>query len=428
MVRISGKLKIPNSLAQDAKTAGVIEIHPAELASFIQSSQQASSSCLVCSGGTSSRSAADGHLTIDLRTHFREFFYERSNKQVRIGGGIPMSELLAELLGHQRTFPTGLSGLPGLGYLLTGGISPLSRSLGLAIDQMIEIDGIWGNGQHFRLQQPHANTASEERLQWRGLCGAAPFLAVVTGLKIKTFPLKPLRIWRARLTPEQLPIAIQHAEGWPRSASFQWIWREQVLAYAVIDPADGEAEHCLQSLRNSLPDAVLIAEETIAGLHDLPPFSAPEESKLPSARRHAEVLSLLSPAWKTAGKEMVQTLRELLRARPDPLCCIASQQLGGMTSIPAPEATSFIHRGAQWKPWITASWPAGDLAEREKSLHWLKKVWSSMQPLCSGVHLAQLHPHLDWHQQTLKSAFGPWLTELKVLKDQLDPQGLLPPL
>ncbi|MFL0781664.1 MAG: FAD-binding protein [Prochlorococcus sp.] len=427
MERIS-RFQIPNALAEDAQPVGVIDIRPTDLAPLIKSSQQASTSFLVCSGGTSSRCAADGYLTIDLRAHFRELSYQPSSKQVGIGAGNSMAELLAELSRYQRTFPTGLSGLPGLGYLLTAGISPLSRSLGLAIDQIIEIHGVWGNGQPFRLPQPDANASSEHRLQWRGLCGAAPFLGVVSGLNMQTSPLKALRVWLARLAPEQLSTAIQQAEAWPRSASLQWIWRDQVLVYALIDPADSEAEHCLQNLRQSLADAVVIADQTIAGLHELPPFAAPKAVGVPAARYHAEVLALLSPAWSKAGEAMIKTIAELLAVRPHPSCCIASQQLGGRTTLPDPETTSFIHRGAQWKPWITASWPAGDLPVRERSLRWLERVWRAMQPLCPGVHLAQLHPHLDWHQQELRSAFGDWLPGLQDLKGQLDPKGLLPPL
>ena len=38
-----------------------------------------------------------------------------------------MKDLMNYLEKHNRTFPTGLSKLPGAGYILTGGISPMSR-------------------------------------------------------------------------------------------------------------------------------------------------------------------------------------------------------------------------------------------------------------------------------------------------------------
>jgi len=44
------------------------------------------------------------------------------------------------------------------------------------------------------------------------------------------------------------------------------------------------------------------------------------------------------------------------------------------------------------------------------------------------VHLAQLHDHLPFHQRELEAAFGPWLLELRKLKQRLDPAGILPAL
>ena len=47
-----------------------------------------------------------------------------------------MKDLMNYLEQHNRTFPTGLSKLPGAGYILTGGVSPMSRRYGLAIDNL----------------------------------------------------------------------------------------------------------------------------------------------------------------------------------------------------------------------------------------------------------------------------------------------------
>ena len=66
-----------------------------------------------------------------------------------------MGDLSDFLFKHNRSFPIGLSGKTGMGYILTGGISPLSRSRGLAIDQIIEIKGFWGNGKKFHLSRPN---------------------------------------------------------------------------------------------------------------------------------------------------------------------------------------------------------------------------------------------------------------------------------
>ena len=117
-----------------------------------------------------------------------------------------------------------------------------------------------------------------------------------------------------------------------------------------------------------------------------------------------------------------------MELRPHPACSLSAQQLGGATARVCAQHTSFIHRDAVWKPWITALWPAGDLDLRQRSLTWLDEVWQLLHPVCPGVHLAQLHDHLPFHQRELDLAFGVWLPELRELKRRKDPRGMLPPL
>ena len=107
-----------------------------------------------------------------------------------------MGDLCDFLRRHKRSFPIGLSGKTGMGYILTGGISPLSRSKGLAIDQILEIKGFWGNGREFHFSRP--NSLEESTLEWKALCGAAIFLGIITKVKLKTQPLKPHSLGRER--------------------------------------------------------------------------------------------------------------------------------------------------------------------------------------------------------------------------------------
>ena len=65
---------------------------------------------------------------------------------------------------------------------------------------------------------------------------------------------------------------------------------------------------------------------------------------------------------------------------------------------------------------------------KEESLAWLKEVWEEMDPLCPGIHLAQIHAHLPWHHEETQRAFKEWLPGLKELKSLYDPKGVLPRL
>ena len=114
-----------------------------------------------------------------------------------------MKDLMNYLEKHNMTFPTGLSKLPGAGYILTGGISPMSRRYGLAIDNIESIKGYLGNGNFISLEQNSLD--SDQKLLWEGLKGAAPFLAIITEIGLKTFQSHPIPVSYTHLTLPTTP-------------------------------------------------------------------------------------------------------------------------------------------------------------------------------------------------------------------------------
>lgn len=389
-----------NALADDAPIAGTLSPTPEQIPQLLEG-WSGPRPLLVCSGGTSSRCAAAGHWSLDLRAGCRTLQLSADGGTIRIGAGHRMGEVLDHLASRDLTIPAGLSGWPGLGFVLTGGMGPLTRRHGLAIDRLLQIRGAWGNGE------PLVLTRSDD-LRWRALCGAAPFLAVVTEVTMETIPLEPLWIKQRRIAPELLPEQISVAEQSSLDVSLQWHWGEHDqlrLLWVKQTP-------CSESVR-------------IEGLHQLPSLAAPLK---PTTRVHAEVVGLLGPAAASGWGDLLPRLRALMQTRPHPACSLACQQLGGASAQPGVEGTAFVHRDAVWKPWITAAWSSGDEQGRLNSLEWLETVWSVLRPICPGVHLAQLHHHLPWHRLEVDLAFGDRLNELQRLKTVVDPDGNLPSL
>ena len=142
---------------------------------------------------------------------------------------------------------------------------------------------------------------------------------------------------------------------------------------------------------------------------------------------HSEVLGLLGPAWQESNLQVLKILKDLINKRPNKSCYIASQQLGGLTNSNDLD-TSFIHRNAIWKPWINGAWEAYDQSKRKRSLEWMKESWNDLEFICPGVHLAQIHPHLEWHEKELSSAFKDWLPKLQEIKAIYDPNNVMPTL
>ncbi len=334
-----------------------------------------------------------------------------------------MGELTSFLKKHKRSFPIGLSGKTGMGYILTGGISPLSRSKGLAIDQIMEIKGFWGNGKEFHLLRP--NTKIESTFEWKALCGAAIFLGIITKVKLKTQPLRPLLSWTANLSFSQLSECINQAESWPNSLSFQWIYGENIFAHAIGEVKNTDDEHILINLLERLPFLRNKVINKFSDMNSLPNLHLGNNKNNNS--NHSEVLGLLGPAWQDKNIKVLKNLKKLINKRPNKSCYIASQQLGGVTHLNDHE-TSFIHRDAIWKPWINGAWEAFDQSKRKRSIEWMKECWNNLEFICPGVHLAQTHPHLGWHEKELSSAFKDWLPKLQEIKAIHDPRNVMPPL
>ena len=426
-------------MADDSYPAGWISADAISLSNLIRQGIQPTP-LLVCAGGTSSRCAADGLWTLDLRARHRQLIISEKGDEVEIGAGLNMAEVLDGLQTQGRSIPVGLSTVPGCGFVLTGGIGPLSRSQGLAMDHIVGLRGVWGNGDIFDLSAPtnpestttatsaRTNSDNEEKKHWKGLLGAAPFLAVVTAIRMRTQKLTPLMIWRSVSSIQQLAIAIEVAEQWTHSASLQWAWNERIELFIACSADDPAAITAVQSLKTLLGHCVESSMTIVPGQHAQPPFGALATSTAARGRNHSEVISRLGPAWGQRLPSLIADLNQLISKRPHPGCQISAQQLGGMSSQVAVSRTSFIHRDAIWKPWINAVWNPNDEEGRKRSLDWLFHANSILTQYCPGVHLAQIHPHLSCHKAELNDAFQDWLPVLTQMKSHHDPYGLLPPL
>ncbi|MGC6483821.1 MAG: FAD-binding protein [Synechococcus sp.] len=427
---------VRNAQAAACQPRGLLTPSAEDMAALL-GNPLASTPLKVCSGGTTSRCAAANHWTWDLAPKLRQFSLNQQTQRVRFGSGWTMGALQNALADQGCMVSSGLSGLPGAGYVLTGGMGPLSRSLGLAIDHVQGLSGVWGNGRPFALQRDHqtGNADGAATEAWTALLGAAMFLGIVQGIDLQTVPLVPLKVVQGCVAPQRLAELITRAETFPRGLSLQWCWGDAIEVMLVARVDDLSALALVSTLTATVP--FMHQRSTAAdGLHQLPVFgalanpSSQETPRQPAVEPdvHHEVIGLLGASWGSTTPALITALAATMQQRPHPRCSLACQQLGGAVGDQPTAASAFRHRNAEWKPWITASWPAGDGHARQAALDWLETVWNELSTTCPGIHLAQLHDHLPWHGRELERAFGPWLPSLRQLKAQLDPQTLLPPL
>ena len=226
-------LEVPNINSKDAKLKKLIYDVDESLFNEDNYSNEKFEHLCVCSGGTTSSCAKNGFTTLDLRKNHSKIHLDRKTNLVTIGGGVIMGDLLNHLQKYNRSFPIGLSKLPGAGYILTGGVSPLSRTYGLAIDNIESIKGFLGNGTFISLKKNQINP--EEQLIWEAIKGAAPFFSIITEIELKTIQSNPIKVIEGFVNLNELSEIIKLSEEFPENISLQWIYAQKIYIYIFAE-------------------------------------------------------------------------------------------------------------------------------------------------------------------------------------------------
>ena len=427
MIDKSNLFKVPNSNSNDAKIKKVAyEIDKSFFEKFKNDSSNKEYLC-ICSGGTTSGCAKDNYITVDLRKNYNQIKFDKKTGIINIGGGVLMNDLLKNLDEFNRTFPIGLSTLPGIGYILTGGISPLSRRYGLAIDSVISVKGFFGNGEYFSLNEEKIIEEKELKIM-EGIKGAAPFFSIITEIGLKTFNSYPIKIFEGFINKNVLEELIIKSEEFPPNMSIQWIFSDNIYIYVVAEIRTEKDKILAEKYTVDFNKYSSLKIRNYKSFNDVRFF--PRELNLfeLNSNNHSEVISLLGNDLKNNVKDFISILKEINFLKPNKSCYVASQQLGCNSNKKNNSSSLFIHRECAWKPWIYASWEKNNYEDKNLALTWMNQSWDKLKIFFPYIHLAQLHNHLHSHKVEMNLAFGDKLKDLKLLKKVYDPSNILPPL
>ncbi len=427
MIDKSNLFKVPNSNSNDAKIKEIVyEIDKSFFEKFKKDSPNKEYLC-ICSGGTTSGCAKDNHITVDLRKNYNKIKFDKKTGIINIGGGVLMDDLLKNLDKFNRTFPIGLSTLPGIGYILTGGISPLSRRYGLAIDSVISVKGFFGNGEYFSLNKEKIIEEKEHKIM-EGIKGAAPFFTIITEIGLKTFKSYPIKIFEGFINKNELEELIIKSEEFPNNMSTQWIFSDQIYIYIVAEIKTEEDKILAEKYTVDFKKYSSLKIINYKSFNDVRFFPKYLNLFELNSNNHSEVISLLGNDLKNNVKDFIAILKEINFLKPNKSCYVASQQLGCNSNKKNTSSSLFIHRECAWKPWIYASWEKDNYEDKNLALTWMNQSWDKLKIFFPYIHLAQLHNHLHSHKEEMNLAFGYKLKDLKLLKKFYDPTNILPPL
>ena len=202
------------------------------------------------------------------------------------------------------------SKLPGAGYILTGGVSPLSRTYGLAIDNIESIKGFLVNGTFISLKKNQINT--EEQLIWEAIKGAAPFFSIITEIELKTIQSNSIKVIEGFVNLDELTEIIKLSEEFPENISLQWIYAQKIYIYIFAELKnnleDKRTEECLMLL-DKFPT---LEKQFYENFNKINFF--PKELNLYelNANNHSEVISLLGEDLKNDIPIFIKCLDEIM--------------------------------------------------------------------------------------------------------------------
>jgi FAD/FMN-containing dehydrogenase len=345
----------------------------------------------------------------------------------RVQPGVTLGELDHETQIFGLATPLGMVSQTGVaGLTLGGGFGWLSRTYGLACDNLLAVDIVTADGQFVTAsRQEHAD------LFW-GVRGGGGNFGVVTSFTFQLHPVGPtvmagvrfyppeqargvLRFYRdeAATAPDELTLAAvlrmaPHAPFLP-----QHIHGKPVIGIAACYSGSlEEGERAMRPLKSfGLPVADLIQPMPFVR------FQSMLDSSSPSGHHYyvkAEYLPGLSDA-------AIETIIDYADRLSSPLTAVLIPQLGGAISRVAEHATAAGNRDAQFVLNIQSCWL--DPGESARHIQWTREFWTAMRPFSTGGVYVNLLSQDEGEERT-RAAYGTNYDRLVALKSMYDPANL----
>ena len=317
-------------------------------------------------------------------------------------------------------------GIPG--FMLGGGISFVSRSYGLSVDNLLSIEIVTPDGE---LRTISADSRSKEDLDlwWacRGGGGGNFGIAVAFELRLHRPPTKTMLVGQIRYPIE----AAQDVYGFYN----EWIETvpDELAVYGFMGKVPLPA-HPDTSV-NAIGLTPIFNGDTRAGMDLIAPilkfpniFINLDEMSLPDFEifnglltnvggKQAYIRSGFMPP-KAFTPPAISTLTEHMKNAPSPDSLLVWTHMGGKIETMRPEETGFWHRKARFLWEVKAIWANDD--QLLQNVDWGYGLGEAMRPYDVGAYVNYIDPLLtNWKQEY----YGGNYDELVRIKQTLDPEN-----
>lgn len=366
-------------------------------------------------------------LVIDV-SEMKRLVVDKVSRTAVIEPGLNNYDLYTALFKEGLTHVGGTCAEVGLsGLVLSGGIGPLIRRVGLACDTLLSIDIVDANGK--LIQATKDNEYKD--LFWASCGGGGGNFGVVTSMKIKIFPANEVTWfnlgWDWSQPVDQVIAAWQEFFGHPDKNWFSHLdlWAKpfpiettrklpiKVLGFFWGTPEQAK-EKLAPLLRIGPPKSQVIEsvswEKAIKGI---------EESTAVFLTDKPEYKSTGAFVKKNLPRDAIKTIEKTLRESTSPLLNVLLFSMGGESAKVPPSATAYYYRDARFFINYSSQWLNEN--EDEKHKQELKNLREKILAYSIGDYVGNPDPDL---KDYMESYFGTNAKRLQCIKRKYDPENV----
>lgn len=367
--------------------------------------------------------SSSGGLVLDL-TQLDQVHVDLATGLVTVGGGTRMGTLRAALREHNLALPLGNSDAVGIGGLvLGGGVSVVSRAMGLTCDTLVSTEMVLADGQVVTCSEQHNGD-----LFWACRGGGGGNFGVNTSFTFQAQQVPPtstcLMLWDRRHAMDVLATMQDVMRRAPDDFAAR-IGISQTAGQDGIVSVVGQHLGPAEELRELVAPALSVAPTDRVDIADRSYWAAEEYL------RHATAGGAFAVRTRTTGEPLVEDgLKTIVTAvdgwpgssNPDG-AGVGLFTWGGAINHVAVDATAFPHRDTLFLVSMDTSWQYDDSPETVRNnLDWIDTLHSDMGEYASDASYVNFtDPDLDdWRA----GYYGPNAARLAEVKHRHDPERI----
>lgn len=371
-------------------------------------------------------STGNGVLLIDV-SEMKKVKVDPAKQIAIIEPGINNKELYTQLFKEGFTHVGGTCSEVGLsGLVLTGGIGPLIRRVGLTCDTLLYIEMVNAEGELIRATKENEH----KDLFWASCGGGGGNFGVVTAMALKIYPVTDVTWfnlgWDWTQPVEEVIGAWQnffgkqdkrwfsHLDLWPKTFPTEKFKKQPVKALGFFWGRPEDAKRELAPLLSLNPKEV-----TLKRLNWLEAIEMIEESTAVFITSKPEYSSTGAYANQNLPPEAIKIIGKTLRETTAPLFNLLFFTMGGDSTKVAPKATAYFYRDAKFFLNYTIQWL--ESKDEKAQISELQNLRKYLLPYTVGDYIGNPDPNLEDY---LQSYYGDNVDKLRCVKKKYDPENI----